>query len=975
MSLKNLGKYEFIKEQDLTDVKCKGTLLKHKKTGARVVLMEAPDDNKVFYVGFRTPPEDSTGLPHILEHSVLGGSRDFPVKDPFVELVKGSMNTFLNAITYPDKTVYPFASCNDQDFRNLMHVYMDAVFYPNIYKHEEIFRQEGFSLKIDSPEADLEYNGVVYNEMKGAYSTPESVLERTVYDVLFPDTAYSRDSGGNPEEIPNLTYEKFLAFHKKYYHPSNSYLFLYGDMDMEERLAWLDEAYLSHFDPLDIDSEIHLQAPFEAVREVEIPYSVTSEEPVEDNTYLSYSRVVGTALDKELNVAFEILDYALLSAPGAPIKKALMDAGIGQDIFGSFENGTLQPTFSVVAKNANPDQKEAFVQTIEEVLAKMADGGLDPKALEAGINYHEFQYREADFGRFPKGLVYGLNIFDSWLYDENDPFLHIQALDTFEYMKKQIGTGYFENLIRTCLLANAHGAVVVVKPERGRTARMDKELHERLQAYKASLSEEEVLALVEKNKALEAYQSQTDSEEALLCIPVLDRKDITREIAPIFNEERDIDGVPVIYHEIDTNGIGYLTLLFDMTDVPEELLPYAGILQGVLGIIDTDNYEYGELTNEINVHTGGIGTSLELYADVRKAREKVHKATFEIKGKALYAKLPVVLEMMQEILTRSHLDDEKRLKEILGISVSRLMMRFISSGSATAALRAQAYASPTAKLKDMTSGIEYYQTIDNIFKNFGEEKQQLIEKLELLARSLFRKENLLISYTGEPESLKQLEENLPGFARGLYTEGQGFAPGSCVLHCEKKNEGFKTASKVQYVARCGNFIDHGAEYHGSLQVLKSILGYEYLWQNIRVKGGAYGCMSGFNRLGEGYFVSFRDPNLSRTMKVYEGVSDFLRNFTVSDRDMNKYIIGTMSNLDQPMTPSIKGDRSMNLYLNHVSEEMIRQEREQVLETTQEDIRKLAEVVDAMMAAGQICVIGSEEKIEEDKDLFMTTCSF
>ena len=558
MSIRDLNQYEIIKDEDLQDVKCHGYLLKHKKSGAKLVLMEADDDNKVFSVGFRTPPEDSTGLPHILEHSVLCGSDHFPVKDPFVELVKGSLNTFLNAMTYPDKTMYPVASCNDKDFQNLMHVYMDAVFYPNIYKHEEIFRQEGWSYKLDSEDADLEYNGVVYNEMKGAFSSPEGVLDRVVLNELFPDTAYANESGGDPDVIPNLSYEQFLAFHKKYYHPSNSYIYLYGDMDMEEKLIWLDQEYLSKFDVAEIDSRIAYQEPFTKMKEVEMPYSVASEEPLEDNTFLSYNKVIGTSLDKELYVAFEILDYALLSAPGAPLKKALLEAGIGKDILGSYDNGVYQPIFSVVAKNANPEQKEEFVTLIEKLLTDMAEHGIDRKALEAGINYHEFQYREADYGRYPKGLMYGLQIMDSWLYDENEPFMHIQALDTFAFLKKQMNTGYFENLIREYLLDNEHGVIVTLKPERGRTARMDKELHDKLQAYKAGLSKEEIAELVERTKALEIYQSEPSDAEALATIPVLKREDISREIAPIYNEEMKLAGIPMVFHEIDTNGRYYV---------------------------------------------------------------------------------------------------------------------------------------------------------------------------------------------------------------------------------------------------------------------------------------------------------------------------------------------------------------------------------------------------------------------------------
>lgn len=974
MSMKDLQAYEVQKEEDLKGIKAKGYLLRHRKSGARVVYIENDDNNKVFSIGFRTPPSDSTGVPHIMEHSVLCGSRNFPAKDPFVELVKGSLNTFLNAMTYPDKTVYPVASCNDQDFQNLMHVYMDAVFYPNIYEHEEIFRQEGWSYQLDSAEDKLKYNGVVYNEMKGAFSSPEGVLDRVILNTLFPDTSYANESGGDPEVIPELTYEQFLDFHRKYYHPSNSYIYLYGDMDIEEKLHWLDQEYLGKYDREPVDSRIRFQEPFAEMQEKVIPYSIASEESEEDNTYLSYNKVVGTSLDKELYLAFQILDYALLSAPGAPLKKALTDAGIGKDIMGSYDNGIYQPIFSVIAKNANEEQKEEFIQVIEDVLRASVKNGIDTKAIEAGINYYEFRYREADFGNYPKGLMYGLQMMDSWLYDEEKPFIHIEALDTFEFLKKQIGTGYYEELIQKYLLDNPHGAIVIVTPEKGRTARMEAELEEKLQKYKESLTAEEVEAFVQKTQALEACQSEPESEENLEKIPVLKREDISREIEPIINEEMTLAGVPVIFHEIETNGIGYVDVLFDMSLVEEQDLPYVGILQSVLGIIDTKRYDYGTLFNEINVNTGGISTSLELYNDVTNIREKAFKATFEIKGKALYGKLPVAFDMMREILMESKLNDGKRIREILAMLKSRLLMKFQSSGHVTAVLRAQSYASPAAKLKDMTNGIAFYETVSYIEEHFEEEKEKLSEKLIDLSKKLFCGDNMMLSYTAAREGLEGLEEMVEKLKNSLHTR-TAEEDKRCVIHCEKKNEGFKTASKVQYVAKAGNFIDLGVAYTGALQILKVIMSYDYLWQNIRVKGGAYGCMSNFNRIGEGYFVSYRDPNLKRTLDVYDGVVDYLKNFTVSERDMTKYIIGTMSGIDQPMTPASKGERSMNLYMNKVSAEMIREERNQILDAEQDDIRALYKVAEAVLQADQMCVIGGEDKIEEEKELFKTLTSF
>lgn len=968
MEFKDLQAYELIQEKNLAGIKSEGYLLRHKKSGARVVLIQNDDDNKVFTIGFRTPPQDSTGLPHILEHSVLCGSKEFPAKDPFVELVKGSLNTFLNAMTYPDKTVYPIASCNDQDFQNLMHVYMDAVFYPNIYESDKTFRQEGWSYELEDPQGELKYNGVVYNEMKGAFSSPDGVLDRMILNSLFPDTSYSNESGGDPDEIPSLSYEDFLAFHRKYYHPSNSYIYLYGDMDMAEKLKWLDEQYLSRFEKINIDSEIRLQKSFEKTVEWKRYYPISNTESEEMNTYLSYNKVVGTSLDEKLYLAFSILDYALLSAPGAPLKKALTDAGIGHDILGSYDNGIYQPIFSVIAKNADESQKEEFIHVIEATLSELAEKGIDQDALTAGINYHEFRYREADFGNYPKGLMYGLQMFDSWLYDENRPFLHIDALDTFEFLKDKIGTSYYEDLIREYLLENTHASIVMICPKKGMAAEAETELQNKLKAYKESLTEEEREKLVRDTKELREYQEEPTPPEILEKIPVLKVSDISEEIAPIYNVEKKAGDVPCICHPIETNGIGYLTIIFDLSTLSEEEIPYAGLLQAVLGIIDTENYQYGRLFNEINRCTGGIETSLEMYADVTKAKEKEFRPTFEIKTKALYEKLPFALSMMEEILLRSVFDDEKRLKEILDMLKSRFQMKFLSSGHSSAVLRAMSYNSPLARFKDMTNGIEYYETVSRISDHFEEEKSKLIQMLKVISHKIFRKERMIVSYTGAEESFEEVIRETEDFSGHLYTD---VVKESCFrLECKKKNEGFQTSSKVQYVAMAGNFIDAGERYHGALQILKVIMGYEYLWQNIRVKGGAYGCMSSFNKLGEGYFVSYRDPHLKNTLDIYRGVADYLREFSVSDRDMTKFIIGTISSMDQPMTPATKGERSMNLYMNHVTEEMIRQERVEVLHATQQDIRNLADIVEKVIEAGQICVIGNEDKIEHEKEVFI-----
>lgn len=966
MNPNHLNAYEVLKEEELQDIHSKGWLLRHKKTGARVMLIENSDENKVFNIAFRTPPKNSTGVAHILEHSVLCGSREFPLKDPFVELVKGSLNTFLNAMTYPDKTCYPVASCNDRDFQNLMHVYLDAVFYPNIYKKEEIFRQEGWNYHLEKKEGPLKYNGVVYNEMKGAFSSPDDVLEREIMNSLFPDTTYGCESGGDPENIPDLSYEEFLDFHRQYYHPSNSFIYLYGNMDMEEKLEFLDSHYLSAFDSLVIDSEIRDQEAFAQVKDIQKSYPVSEDEGEEDNTYLSYNMVVGEAADINLSLAFEVLDYALLSAPGAPLKQALLDAKIGKDIYGSFEDGIKQTYFSIVAKGANLSRKEEFIKVIRDTLTKIAEDGIDKKAVTAGINYYEFRFREADFSSYPKGLMYGLDILSSWLYDDTKPFCEVQLLEGFEFLKKALEEGYFEELIRKYLLDNTHGAVLSLVPEKGLAAKRDKELEEKLENYRKSLSDEELTRMVENTKALEAYQEAEEAPEALTCIPMLSREDIKKEITGLTNEEHHVENSLFLYHDVCTNGIGYADLLFEIHDFDVDTVHYLGLLKSVLGAVDTENYTYGELFNEVNARTGGIAYGIEVFDDAQDT--DAFRAMFAVRGKALYPEMDFMFSMIREVLTTSKLDDTKRLYEIIARVRSRAQASLASAGHSTAVLRGASYASPMAAFQDEMAGIGYYQFIEKLEKDFDSCKDEIVKNLRKVMEEVLRPENFCVSYTGERESLDVVKAQAAGIKKVMFN---GQKPESVKqAPCIKKNEAFKTSGQVQYVAQNGNFRKKGLEYTGALEILKVILSYDYLWINLRVKGGAYGCMSGFKRNGESFLVSYRDPHLKRTLEVYQGVPDYIRAFEADEREMTKYIIGTISNKDVPRTPQMQGSISKTAYFSNVTEDMLQKERNQILGAQKEDIQKLAALVEAVLSDDQICVVGSETAIEKAEDVFM-----
>ena len=965
MTIHDLAEYEILDEHRVEDVQSDGFILRHKKSGARIAVLSNNDDNKVFYIGFRTPPEDETGVPHIIEHTTLCGSKKFPVKDPFIELAKGSLNTFLNAMTYPDKTVYPVASCNDQDFKNLMDVYLDAVFNPNITKYEEIFKQEGWHYELTGKDDELKINGVVYNEMKGAYSSPDEVLSSQIYRSLFPDNTYSKDSGGNPEYIPKLTYEAYLDFYHKYYHPSNSYIYLYGDMDVVERLEWLDKEYLSLYDYKKVNSEINKQPAFDEIKNVEAQYSITMDDSQENKTYLSYNRVVGDSLDEMLYQAFDVLDYALVSSPGAPVKQALIDAGIGDDVYGSYDAGILQPVFSFVAKNANASQADEFESIIESTLKEVVKTGINKEALLAGINSSEFKFREADFGQFPKGLLFGLNCLDSWLFDDMKPFIHLECLGTFAKLRKAVDTDYFEKLIQEYLLDNTHGSSVTVKPKRGLGNEREEALAKELSDYKASLSDEEIKKLIEDTEHLKKYQEEPSSDEDLRKLPMLTRADMKKNAMPFSNIEDELLDVKVVRHDIESNGIDYISFLFDAGDFAQSELGYLGFFTNALGLVSTEKYSYTDLANATNIYTGGISTGTASHPDIKDRNNFVFK--FEVKLKVLEKNLDKALELMEQMLLTSDFTDTKRLGELVAQIKARLQANLSSSGHLVAAMRSMSSFSRYALYQDELKGVAFYRSICRIEKELSESPKSVSDKLAAIAKKLFARNRMLISFTGNNEAYgnakPSLEKVIAGFNKMSAVGNQA------EVHFNTAKEAFIDASQIQYVAKTGDFICEGYEYTGALRLLRIILSYDYLWINVRVKGGAYGCMNTFLRSGESYFVSYRDPNLSDTLDVYDRIPEYIKSFSPDERDMTKYIIGTFSALDTPMNPEAKGSRSLSAYLEGITYEQIQKERNEILNAQPEDIRRLADLVEAVLKKDSICVIGNENMIKESARLF------
>ena len=963
--VEDLPAYEVLEKREISDIGSVGYLCRHKKTGARVVLLSNDDENKVFYIGFRTPPEDSTGVAHILEHSVLCGSRNFPVKDPFVEVLKGSLNTFLNAMTYSDKTIYPLASCNDKDFKNLMHVYLDAVFYPNIYRREAIFRQEGWHYELDEDTGELSYNGVVYNEMKGAFSSPEDVLDREIMNSLYPHTTYGCESGGDPEAIPSLSYEQFLNFHRTYYHPSNSYIYLYGDMDMAERLEFIDEHYLSDFEALLVNSQVDTEPAFkETVRKVR-EYPINHGEDVEDNTFLACNFSVGDSLDRELYVAMQILDYALCSAPGAPLKQALVDRGLGKDVHSSCERGIKQPFFSIVSKGVSPKKEQEFLEVIRQVLTDISQNGFDERALLAGINYYEFKYREADFGSTPKGLMYGIQVLDSWLYDDSKPFIHIEAGATFAVLRERVKQGYFEGLVKKYLLENPHASLVVLKPVEGLGEVKEAALKEKLAKRKARMSEEELRQIRDTFRDLEEFRNTEDDPEDIKKLPMLVKSDIGREAAKLSNRGTMLGDTFTLHHDLSTNGIGYLRLIFKCNDIPKEYFPYIGLLKGCLILLNTENYSYGDLFNEINLLTGGMAAVNNVYGDVGDPDR--YTVTLELKVKALYNNLKQAVALMEEILLSSDYADTKRLGEILAEGKSRMQDQMTSAGYIVATGRAASYSSDAGAASEELSGIAFYRVIAELANHFEERKEELAEDLKTLSRMVFRPENLMVDFVGDKAALASLEGPVSHLKARLYTEPVPkafYRPAA-----EKKNEGFMTSAQVQYVSRAGNFKKKGLPYRGDLKVLKVMMEYEYLWVNVRVRGGAYGCMCSFGKSGDSYFTSYEDPNLRKTLEVFEDAAEYVREFQADERIMTQYIIGAVSALDIPLSPAAKGLRSLSAHMMGVTDELLQQERDQVLKAQPSDIRELADYIDTLMAQNCLCVVGNAQRLKKEEKLF------
>lgn len=942
-----------------------GLLFRHVKSGARLLKVVCRDDNKVFAVTFKTPPVDDTGLPHIMEHSVLNGSEHFPVKSPFDVLSQGSLKTFLNAMTGSDMTIYPVASRNDKDFFNLMHVYLDAVFKPLIYRDNRILKQEGWHYDLESPDAPLTYNGVVYNEMKGAFSAPQRMMDLIIGRALFPDNCYAKSSGGYPEDIPSLDQSRFEAFHKTFYHPSNSYIYLYGNGDMDEELAFINNQYLSGYDRISVPSEIPLQAGLTEIREISDYFALPQGASQTGQSYLAWAGVWGLNSDQETAISLEILAEALVNHESGPLRMALMEAGIGQDV-SAYVDKIQQPVLQILVTNAEPDDMDRFRGVFYETLKRICEDGLDTTMIQGILNRMEFSLREGQ-GSFT-GVSGAMMAAPGWLFTD-DPFCTLSFNRELVSIRERLPDRVLEKLVQQAILENKHACFALLQPEEGLETRIAEKTAAELEAVKARMKPEEIESLVRETRELRDFQQREDDPELLKTIPLLDLSDLNPQDEKISPLQEKIGSATLLQLNEFTRGIVYLSLYFDASAIDQELIPYLQLYNQLIGLLDTGAYSYGDLEDQINLHTGGISSSLSPLLYQRDDENLM--PLFVLKGKVMPEKCEKLLELMfEQVMNTDWTGNPDRLKELVLRLKVQTEQGLVYNGLNIATLRLSSYFSRRGAYRELIMGHAYYQFLCDLAETFDEQRGEIVLRIKRVQSLLLNRKNLLISMTCQPEHAELMKKKLPEFI-GRIPFGQT-EPVAYRFHLSSANEGFMDASKVQYVAQGFDYRKLGYEYDGRMDVLSQLLSTIYLQNTVRVMGGAYGGYAMISDYGVFIFASYRDPQLEKTLQVYRQAPLFLENLQLGERDLRRLIIGTISRRDYPRNPSQKAAYAVESHLTGITAEMHQRERESILSASLKDLCGYARLVDAVMSQSALCVVGNESKIEEQQQLFRKT---
>jgi Zn-dependent M16 (insulinase) family peptidase len=953
--------FKLIEKRFVKEVNADCYIYEHIKSGARLLKVASSDENKTFGIAFKTIPSSDNGIAHIMEHSVLNGSKNFPVKSPFDVLSKGSLKTFLNAFTSKDFTMYPYASMNDKDYFNLMYVYMDAVFNPLIYSDPRILKQEGWHYELTSKDAPVIYKGVVYNEMKGAYSAPTRELSYQVYKNLFPDSPYGWESGGYPSAIPSLTYEEFLNFHKKYYSPENSYIFLYGNADLEKELAFLDEKYLSKYSKTGVLPVINDQKPFLKMKDITASYPAMEGAPTKDQTYLSLSFVAGHNTDYALGMAFDIICEILFNQESAPVRLALEKAGIGQDVSADATN-YYQNVIKITVQNANAEDKQKFYDIVMNALKDAVKNGIDKKEIQGIINRYEFSLREGSNSQM--GISYLNQIQAGWFF-ANDPLLGLEYEKTLTTVKAALTGDYFEKIIQKYFIENNHCLLLTLVPQPGLDKEKNAKLEQELKTYKEKLDANAIDALIKETNELIAFQKREDSPVALATIPLLSISDINPKASWYGIEEKQIAGSKVLLHEEFTNNIIYADLNFNLKVLPLDMLPYASLLSNVLGSLSTEKYSYGDLNRELNINTGGFYTSLSTY--IENMDDNKLLAYFNVSSKVMSNKVDDMFALASEILYKSVFTDKERLKNILVRHQSQLDASMKSNGYGVAAGRLSSYFMNNGKFNELTAGLDYYWFVTALVKDFDKNSDQIIASLKKVSELLFTKENMIAAATCSKPDYEKFNKGLEVFSKTMASKKP--ALNDWKFYLTVKNEGILTASKVQYVVMGYDYKKLGYAWNGKMNVLNQIISTDWLKNQIRVIGGAYGGFSNINLTGLVTFNSYRDPNLKTTIENYKATSDYLKKFEADDNSMTRYILGAVSKIDVPMTASQKGDQAISYYFAKRSLDDIQKSRNELLSTKAQDIRDFSKMISDILAKNAVCVYGNTDKINAEKDSF------
>jgi len=950
--------FELVQERDVPELNTRARLWRHQKTGARLLSLENEDENKVFGITFRTPPDDSTGIPHIMEHSVLCGSRKYPVKEPFVELIKSSVNTYLNASTYPDKTCYPVASQNLQDFYNLVDVYLDAVFYPLLEPHT--LDQEGWHYELEGPDGPLAYKGVVFNEMKGNYSSPDMLLYEESQHRLFPDNTYGLDSGGDPKVIPNLTYAQFKAFHERYYHPSNAYIYFYGDDDPQERLRILDE-YLKDFEPLQVNSEIPLQPRFETPRRFTVPY-----EAGEDGkkSLLTVNWLLPEPTDFETYLSYSLLVHVLLGTPASPLRRALLESGLGEDLTGvGLEPDLRQLYFSTGLKGFDPQKADQVEGLILETISRLAEEGLDPETVAASLNTIEFRYRENNTGSMPRGLLLMLRALRFWLYDR-DPLEAIAFEAPLEALKQRVQADkrFLENLLRKDFVENTHRTTVILTPDPEVGARREAEERARLEAARSRMSAADLQQVFEKTQELKRRQVTPDPPEALATIPRLKVGDLDREIKRIPCDLLDRHQVRLLYHNLFTNGIVYLDLGFNLRSLPQELLPFVPLFGRALLELGTDKEDFVRLSQRIGRNTGGIWPTT-FTSRVQDRPETT--AWLFLRGKALTGQAAALLEILGDVLLRARLDNQERFRQIVLEEKAGAEAGLIPGGHRVVNSRLRSLFDEAAWVSEQMGGVSHLLFLRDLVEKVEKDWPAVLAQLESVRQILVRRSNMIANVTLDEGGWAGFEPQLSAFLSTLPDQ-----PGKLSAwqpEPRPRHEGLAVPAQVNYVGWGADLFSLGYRRHGSIQVINNFLQTTWLWERVRVQGGAYGAFGLFDhRSGVYTQLSYRDPNLAGTLETYQGTARFLRELDeerLSRDELEKTIIGTIGELDAYQLPDAKGYTSMLRYLAGDSDESRQQRRDEIFATSLDDFHRFGEVLEQAFSAGRVVVLGSQEAIQ------------